>query len=160
MGIEGPTLYKDYRIFEEFGGRILEYMVAAPEKLLPREMYGVALHTNNNPGFTTLDVLDYFEEQREATGGYFIDHARRDSKKINDGMTINEVREQDMNARLELIEKRKLREPSIKEPTTKVDVPATPESNYYMLKIIDKYASFSSWFLQKALEEFGKPKKK
>lgn len=155
IGIDGKTLYKDYRIFEEFGSRLIATLGDTPERILPREMYAIAVGVDketNDPE----EVLDYFEEQREATGGYFTDHARRDIKRLNDGMTLDEVREQDGLERIQRISNAKA--PNEKMAT--LQIAATKDNNWYLSQIIEKHASFSSWFTMRAKEEFGEPIKK
>lgn len=153
VGIDGKTLYKDYRIFEEFGDRLKALLVDTPERILPRELYAVAVCANSELT-TPAAVLDYFEEQREATGGYFTDHARRDIKRINEGLTIDEIREMDGLERIEKVNEKKERMPD-GDKTTSLKIVASVEANYYMRQIIDKHASFSTWFLTRAKEEFG-----
>lgn len=145
IGIDGKTLYKDYRIFEEFKDRLIETLQSGPERLLPREMYAVAVGAED-----THEVLDYFEEQRETTGGYFTDHARRDVKRLNEGMTLDEVRE------LDGVE-RKAKAGKTEKMVT-LQLAATEENNFYVAQIIEKHASFSAWFTMRAKEEFGTPK--
>lgn len=155
VGIDGKTLYKDYRIFEEFGDRLVSTLRDTPERILPRELYAVAVCADPLLSSPT-EVLDYFEEQREVTGGYFTDHARRDIKRVNEGIPLEEIRDLDGIERINKINEKKDRALPA-ERTTNIKILASPENNWLISQIIEKHASFSAWFALRGKEEFGSP---
>lgn len=158
VGIDGKTLYADFRVFQEFGGLLVEQLTTAPETIMPREFYVQAMKTTTLSQELPSEILKYFQEQRESTGGYFTDHARRDTKLFNEGKLIEEVRKLDIDNRVARVSDSKDNPGVLNKPKDKImtiPIAASPENIAYGRLIIDKYSSFSEWYRRKNLEEFG-----
>lgn len=156
VGIDGKTLWVDFKIFDNFGEYLTELLETTPEKILPRVFYEQAAKTENADQCTPKEVLDYFEEQRE-TFNYFTHHARRDSAKINSGMTITQVKAEDVAEREEAVnaDKPKAKKAKVEPHTIALPIAATEANDQYLRKILDKYSTVQSWFDKKVREEFG-----
>ena len=101
-------------------------------------------------------LVRYFQEQREATGGYYTDHARRDTKLFNEGKSVEEVTILDAENRIEKVaEKGKKLPKKVAERETMLKIVASASNIAYYKKIIEKYSSFNAWYERRVLEEFG-----
>jgi hypothetical protein len=163
-GLDITTLRDDFRIWDEFGVVLLDYISNYPERILPREFWLLAVKTPNPQS-----TLQYFEEQRDSVT-YYVSHARRDAKKLTAGKTIEQVLREDLEERAEAIiemsaaaassqlEAKPMHgedSPARRDRVVTVGLPETEETAFYIRQIIDKYGSFSGWFLTRAKEEFG-----
>lgn len=159
VGIDGKTLYTDFKVFEEFGGWLTEQLTTAPETIMPREYYVLAMKTTNMAIEPPSEVLRYFQEQREVTGGYYTDHARRDTKLFNEGKSVEEVQLLDAEFRMEKVaEKGKKKAPKkVAEKETMLKIVASEQNINWYRQIIEKYSSFNAFYERKCMEEFGLP---
>lgn len=163
-GLELATLRDDFRIFDEFGIELVECLAVSPDRIMPREFYCLAVRTPNPQ-----ETLRYFEEQRDSVT-YYVAHARRDTKKFNEGLSVAEVRRQDLAEREVAVQVARLSATSeaelwsdADEPTVtptversfQVSLPSNQISEYYVREIVGKYGSFRNWFFHRAAEEFG-----
>jgi len=157
VGVDAKTLYTDFKVFEEFGGLLLEQLTTAPEALLPREYYVLATKTTRQAQELPMSVLEYFTEQRESTGGYFTDHARRDTKLFNEGRTVDEVKKLDAAERkAHIAGKGKDKAPAqAKESFVTVNLVNNPQNLDWFKLVVEKYGTFSEFFTRKCREEFG-----
>lgn len=160
VGVDGKTLYADFKVFQEFGGLLIEKLATAPDTILPREFYVLAMKTTHAAKELPSTVLGYFEEQREATGGYFTDHARRDAKLINDGKTVEEVKKLDAKERKDKIAGKATKAVNLSGPReANVKILATEQNITWYDMIITKHGSFEAWYVKKCKEEFGETDK-
>lgn len=157
-GIDSKTLYKDFKIFELFGDELVEKLATAPESILPREFYAIAAQTSATAKEEPTAVLEYFNTQREVTGGYFTDHARRDIKRFNEGMSVEDCEKLDAEERIEAVSKKKEKKESLpKEQMVNLPILASQTNIKYSKAILSKYGTFSLWFDKKCRDEFGAP---
>lgn len=160
VGIDGKTLYADYKVFEEFGGYLTEQLTTAPEAIMPREYYVLAIKTGMSQELP-MSILEYFEERRLSTNGYFTDHARRDVKLLNEGKTIEQVMEMDATNRAEIVADKNKKAPAKTgssapiEKTLSVSLPDNAQVKSWYKQILAKYGTFESWYTRKCTEEFG-----
>lgn len=158
FSVDGKTLYRDYKIFEVHATYLLELLMQRPEQILPREFFAESVKLESGLRISPQDVIHYYEERRDSTGGYFVSHARRDREKFNQGMSIKDVRHEDTLERMEAINREKRKEPSIiKEKLLTIQVVASHKGQWFMHQILDNYESFSEWFYTRGAEEFGDP---
>ncbi len=156
VGVDAKTLYKDFQIFDVFGETLMEYLADSPDRILPREFYALACNTSENVTTSKMETLEYFEMKREQTDSYFTDHARRDIKLINQGVSIMEVSEDDNKARAEaLAGVKKTNQTKTKDKYVSVNIVANHENDWLLREVIKKYGSVSTFFTKRAKEEFG-----
>lgn len=158
VGIDGKTLYADYKVFDEFGGWLKEQLTEAPDTIMPREFYVLAMKTTTMAQEPPSEILNYFQEQRESTGGYFTDHARRDAKLFNEGKTIEQVKQLDAEQRIEKVAEKNSGAKKAQVPAERyasLQIVASDQNINYCRKILEKYASFNEWFERKCKDEFG-----
>jgi hypothetical protein len=164
-GLDLATLRDDFRIWDEFEVILLDYLANFPERILPREFWLLAVKT---PAPQT--TLQYFEMQRDSVS-YYVQHARRDTKKFNQGLGVDQILREDLEERAqamadmaaakaegapEPVSSGEKAEAEVrKEKLVSVGLPENTETLYYVRQIIEKYGSFSGWFLIRAKEEFG-----
>lgn len=168
-GLDISTLRDDFRIWDEFNVVILDYLANIPERILPREFWLLAVKAPNPQA-----TLKYFESQRDSLS-YYVQHARRDTKKLNQGMSLDQVLKEDIEERAEYLAGLGSEQSSVLTPANAdstdtdttdttaskspklvtVGLPETPETLYYVRQIIEKYGSFSGWFSIRSKEEFG-----
>lgn len=156
VGIDGKTLYSDFKVFDEFGGYLIEQLTTAPDTIMPREYYVLATKVSRQAQELPMNVLEYFQEQRESTGGYFTDQARRDTKLFNEGKTVEQVKKLDAETRIEAVSGTKTKAAKLpKEHYATIKIVATKQNVDWYRQIIDTYGSFEEWFKRKCKEEFG-----
>lgn len=156
-GVKKTTLYEDYKIYRHFKDKMIEQLKTDPDQLMPREFYRLSLQTADVSWASPHETLEYFEEQRDTGFHYTSDHARRDVKRINDGLSVDEVKELDAEERMAAVEGRKTRSApkKVNEPLMSVQISATREMEWYISKIMDEHGSVNAWILRRAKEEFG-----
>lgn len=153
--VKTQTIQEDFRIYQLLSSDMTRCLREAPETLLPRELYRMATQIENVTWATPLELVDYFREQRESLT-YTSDHARRDVKRVNGGMTIDEVREADAQERADVLAGNKsarLSQANAKMLTLRIS--KNPRNSRLYEKIINTHGSFDSWFTRRASEEFG-----
>ena len=156
LGIAPSTLYADFKIFQEFGPILEHYLKESPESLLPREYYSLAVKT----GDMAIKTMEYFEQKRESSG-YTTMHARRDTKLINSGISIDVVDQADLDERKQIAQTPAVSVNADKsaaeliEPMLKLQIHKTMEAEGFLGSIVEDYGSFESWFLIRCREEFG-----
>ena len=156
VGVKKATLYDDWRIFSEFGESLVEALAVAPDTILPREYYSLALKTSQVTWVSPLSMVKYFSDRREAGFAYYTDHARRDVKLVNDGFGVPELIANDNAERQAAIDGKK--EPAKKKVNEKfvaVQLLASHANDWYLTQVLKKHGSFTAWFTNKCKEEFG-----
>lgn len=158
-GVKRATIYEDYKIYDRHRSDMLTSLADNPDNLLPRELYRLANQVESTTWATPQDMVDYFREMRDSGFAYTSDHARRDVKRVNSGMTIDEVREADIQEREQVIEEiaasESVRVAVAKIPTLTVRLTVKDNTQRYVDRIIEHYGSFDAWFDRKTSEEFG-----
>jgi hypothetical protein len=155
-GVDGRTLYKDYLIFEEFGAFLTNLLATNHERIMPREYYALAVNVSVSVPITPMDVAEYFEEKRQATGGYFTDHARRDIKQLNQGASIEEVSTADSVERMDAVNNPKERKQAVaQEKMIPLKVVASPQMFWLIERIVETHGSVGNYLTRRGTEEFG-----
>lgn len=165
-GIDGNTLWINYKIYEEFGVAVLkEQLENDPEKILPKEFYKQALRYDVNP----IKALTYFEDKRAAMGGsYNMLHAKRDIDKLKAGKTIKQVDNEDLKERKDAVQAKQIAKTTSKKVAdaargeAKIDmvnlqIQATRDNAWRVDQLIASGMSFEAWFIKKCDEQFGVP---
>jgi len=156
VGVERQTLQEDFRIYKQFGKQLVEDLGNSPEALLAREDYRLALQVQDTTWCTPDEMLDYFREMRQSTLAYGKDFARRDVKRVNGGMNIDEVRKADLKEReAALKEAESGKKKTVKERMMNIQVVVSDQMQYVVDKVQGKYGSMSSWILKMGKQEFG-----
>jgi hypothetical protein len=155
VGVDKPTLMEDYRIYKEFGAELVEQLGNAPEALLGREYYRLALQTASSTWTTPKEVVEMFNNQRDAVT-YSTSFARRDVKRINDGMSIDEVIAADKKEREATAGAVPSRAgTTVKAKMMNIQVEVSDQMNFIISKVNSSGSNMSNWILRKGKEQFG-----
>ena len=159
LRVERSTLQEDYRIYAQFREELTENLATNPDALMSREYYRLALQTQNVTWADPKETLDYFKDQVNSQS-YSTNLARRDVKRVNGGMSIEEVRKADLQEREEAAnsgEKEKTK--TAKERMMNIQVVASDQMQWIIDCVRKKGGSMSNWILAKGKAEFGQAPK-
>lgn len=160
-GVDVGTLREDSRIYKEFAEDLVELLAANPERILGREYYRLALQTGNVTWASPREVLNYFQEQLDSLT-YSSSFARRDVKRINDGMTIDEVRAADLKEREAALGTPSRAGTTAKAKMLNIQVEQSDKMQWVISQVLKTGSNMTNWILRKGKEQFGdmpKPEK-